>query len=84
MRYKDHCISVKAQLLHVSKLEDFKKWLRENKIPFRNGKGEWQVIQVKTAKYGWQVVYRRKEMPEHFSLNARLVSTVEKFIRSSK
>lgn len=49
--------------------------------PYRPGKGEWQVLQVKTPQYGWQVIYRRKEMPEHFSLNARLVSLVEKFLR---
>lgn len=73
---------MKTCLLHISKLEDFKSWLKDQKIPYRDGKGEYQVIQVKTIKFGWQVVYRRKEATEHYSINAKLVSTVEKFLRS--
>lgn len=80
--YGEHCRSVKACLLHINQLESFKEWLQENKIPYRPGKGEWQVLQVKTPKYGWQVIYSRKEMREHYSLNSRLVGTVEKFLRS--
>lgn len=71
-------------LLHISKLDEFKNWLTNNDIPFRPGKGHYQVIQVMTKGDGWQVVFRKNEMPEHFSINHRLMPTVRKFIRESK
>lgn len=80
--YGGHCRSVKSCLLHISKLEGFKSWLKGQEIPYRDGKGEYQVIQVKTPKFGWQVVYLRNKATEHYSINAKLVSTVERFLRS--
>lgn len=66
--------------LHKTHLDDFKYWLREIKqIPYRDGKGEYQVMQVLTANYGWQVVFRKAEMPEHFSVNEKLVPIVNEF-----
>jgi hypothetical protein len=35
--------------LHKTKLEAFKAWLDYKWIPHREGKGEWQVLQVKCA-----------------------------------
>ena len=72
-----------ADLLHINRLDEFVAWLDANQIPHRPGKGEYQVMQVKTTHAGWQVVYRRKEMPENFSLNNRLAGLVRKFIRET-
>ena len=35
--------------LHKTKLEAFKAWLDYKRIPHREGKGEWHVLQVKCA-----------------------------------
>lgn len=73
-----------ANLLHVSKLEAFKSWLTKNERGWRDGKGPYQVIQVLTENSGWQVVFRRDTMPEHFSINTALEPLVRRFIRESK
>lgn len=69
-------------LLHKSKLEDFKNWLDLKGILHRAGKGSFQVLQVMTHK-GWQVVFD-KHTEEHFTVNEVLMPTVIKFVRESK
>ena len=70
-------------LLHKTKLEEFKAWLDSKGIQHRPGKGDWQVLQVQTTNFGWQVVFEKKDMPEHFTVNDKLVSVVREFINSS-
>ena len=70
-------------LLHKSKLDAFIAYLDANNIGHRPGKGDYQVLQVLTAK-GWQVVFRKSDMPEHFTVNKALVPTVRRFIGESK
>lgn len=66
--------------LHISHFEAFKDWLREiEQIPYRDGKGAFQVIQVLTPSSGWQVVFRKADMPEHFTVNEKLMPIVNKF-----
>jgi hypothetical protein len=72
----------KRNLLHKSKLDDFKSWLDSQGIQHRAGKGGYQVIQVMTNK-GWQVVFD-KHSDEHFTVNEVLVPMVVKFIRETK
>jgi hypothetical protein len=72
----------KRNLLHKSKLEDFKSWLDAEGIQHRAGKGSYQVLQVMTHK-GWQVVFD-KHTDEHFTVNEVLVPIVTRFIRSKK
>jgi hypothetical protein len=71
-------------LLHKSKIDDFKTWLDLTETPYRDGKGEWQALQVKTAKHGWQVVYSRADMPEHYTVSESLAPLVRAFIRDAK
>lgn len=73
-----------ANLLHISRLEAFKAWLTKNDHGWRPGKGPYQVIQVLTENSGWQVVFRRDTMPEHFSINTALEPLVRRFIHESR
>ena len=73
-----------ANLLHISRLEAFKAWLTKNDRGWRPGKGPYQVIQVLTENSGWQVVFRRDTMPEHFSINTALEPLVRRFIHETR
>jgi hypothetical protein len=75
---------VSRNLLHISKLEAFKWWLTRTGRGWRSGKGAYQVIQVMTDNSGWQVVFRRDSMPEHYSINAALEPIVRRFIHDSR
>ena len=70
--------------LHLTHLEPFNEWLTQRGIAFRPGKGDWQVMQVETPKHGWQVIFRRADMLEHYSINAKLLPLVQSFIDSRK
>ncbi len=71
-------------LLHKSKLEEFKTWCEHRAIKTRPGRGDYQVLQVLTAKFGWQVVYDRNDAPEHYTVTWPLEMVVTRFIRDSK
>lgn len=71
-------------LLHKTKLEDFKSYLDEKGIPYRPGKGDYQILQVQHPDHGWLVIYSKLEAPEHYSVPWKLTSTVEKFIHWSR
>lgn len=71
-------------LLHVSKLEEFKAWLDAQGIEHRPGKGDFQVLQVRMKHNGFAAVYERLEMPEHFSTDRRLDGLVARFCRSRR
>lgn len=75
---------MKRCTLHLTHLEPFKAWLQEQGIAYRAGKGDWQVLQVQTPRFGWQVVFSRADMPEHYSVNEKLMPTVRKFLESRK
>jgi hypothetical protein len=77
-------MSNKRCTLHKNKLDEFKAWLDNSNIAHRPGLGEWQVLQVLTPEYGWQCVFKRVRMPEHFSVNEKLMSTVQKFIDETR
>ena len=70
--------------LHKNKLESFKSWLDNEGFAHRPGNGDWQVLQVLTVDSGWQVVFERMSMPEHFTVNEKLMPTVNRFIAASK
>ena len=66
--------------LHKTHLEEFKQFLRdEAHVAYRDGKGQFQVLQVQTPENGWQVVFRKNSMPEHYSVNDKLMPLVNLF-----
>lgn len=71
---------MKRCLLHKTKLEEFKSWCLANNIATRPGKGLWQVLQVHTEEFGWQVIFDKLDSPEHFTINEKLIPTVKRFI----
>lgn len=66
-------------LLHITKLADFKTWLDAKGIAHRPGRGDWQVLQVCKDGTHWNCVYERIEMPEHYSTDRHLDSLVRAF-----
>lgn len=70
-------------LLHKTKLEDFKAWLDAQAIAHRPGRGDWQVLQVLIGTQ-WHVVYERNHMPEHFTTVRHLDKLVASFCRERK
>lgn len=65
--------------LHISKLDDFKGWLQSKNFSYRSGKGDWEVLQVDTGKV-WAKIYRRADMPEHFTVQDVLMPIVRAFM----
>ena len=70
--------------LHLSHLEKFKQWLVDEFIPFRPGKGNYQVIQIRLDDGQWACVYTRHDMPEHYTVDRRLEPLVHRFIKFVK
>lgn len=70
--------------LHINKLDDFKKYLDSQGIAYRPGKGAYQVLQVQTSKHGWQCIFKRHNMPEHYSINDKLYPLVRQFLNANK
>ena len=68
-------------LLHKTKLDAFKEWLTAQGIPHREGRGEWQVLQVCKDGTHWNCVYIRLDMPEHLTTDRHLDPLVAKFCK---
>ena len=66
-------------LLHKNKLEEFKRWLLDNEILYRPGKGDWAIIQIHW-KGAFHKLYARGNMSEHVTVQDALVPLVQKFI----
>jgi hypothetical protein len=47
-------------MLALTKVEELKQFLDSHDIPYREGKGEYQVLQIKTPDKGWQVLSKKK------------------------
>lgn len=70
-------------LLHKSKLAAFRAWCERQRIDVREGRGDWQVLQVKIGA-DWLAVFARGYMPEHYTTENRLIPTVRRFIRETR
>lgn len=66
--------------LHKNKLAEFVDWLDTKGIAHRPGKGPFQVLQVLTPEDGWQVVFIKLDMTEHFTVNNKLMPVVRQFV----
>ena len=70
--------------LHKTKLEDFKSYLNDYGIAYREGKGDYQILQVLTLDNGWQCIYERGNMPEHFTIQDKLMPVIEKYLSNRR
>ena len=71
-------------LLHKSKLDHFRLWCFENKIPTRPGKGSFEVLQVYDPRLGWGVIFDRIDAKEHYTVNNNAMPTVHRYIGRRK
>lgn len=71
-------------LLHKTKLDAFKTWMVEKNIEHRPGRGDFQVLQIKTKNGQWQCVFDRIDAPQHYTVAWPLECIVHRFIKDSK
>ena len=73
-------------LLHKSKLENFKTWLMKEGIQFRPGRGDFEVIQIftKNRHNPWQCIFDRLDTKEHYTVAAPLEGLVYEFIKATR
>ena len=70
-------------LLRKSRLDGFKEWLTSEGIEHRAGRGDYQVLQVKTES-GWQCIYDRLDAKVHFTTPDQLEGVIRRFIASGR
>jgi len=69
--------------LHIKKIDQLKDWLKQKEIPFRNGKGEYQILQICFDGKQWAGIYKRDFAKEHLTNDRRLDSLIKRFCRES-
>lgn len=71
--------------LHISKLEDFKKWLVKDGWEIEEPKGIWEVLRArKSGRQNPLIVYRKADAKEHLSIMDRDSGVVGAFLRDCK
>ena len=71
--------------LHISKLEDFKKWLVKDGWEIEEPKGIYEVLRAR--KYGRQnplIVYTKADAKEHLSIMDRDSGVIGAFLRDCR
>ena len=66
--------------LHKDKLDDFKQFLNDRGIAYRPGRGAYQALQVFTELSGWQCIHSRADMPEHYTVQDKLMPLVRRYL----
>ncbi|MCA9013447.1 MAG: hypothetical protein KDB01_27040 [Planctomycetaceae bacterium] len=69
-------------MLHKNKLKDFISWLDSEGIAHREGKGVYEVFQIKT-RVGWKAVFLRHRS-DHVTLPYAVVPIVKKYMEKHK
>lgn len=73
---------MKRGLLHKSKLEDFKSFLIDEGFQYRNGKGDYQVLQVE-VRGRFYPIYDRHD-GDHFATQRELFPLIRTYLRVKK
>ena len=70
--------------LHISKLEDFKKWLEKDGWEIEEPKGIWEVLRArKQGRKNPMIVFQKKDAKEHLSIMDRDSGVIGAFLRDS-
>ena len=70
--------------LHISKLEDFKKWLEKDGWEIEEPKGIWEVLRArKQGRKNPLIVFPKKDAKEHLSIMDRDSGVIGAFLRDS-
>ena len=72
--------AMSRNLLAQSKLEGFKQWLGDHGIPYRPGRGDFEVIQVLADNGTWQCIFYQLDKTVHYTVAGPLVPLVRRFI----
>ena len=71
-------------LLHRNQLPSFIEFLEAEGIEFRDGRGDWQVLQIKNQKHGgWDSIFDSLRK-EHYIVPHPLIGLVKKFIKTKR
>lgn len=73
---------MKRALLHKTKLEDFKSFLTGNCIKFRDGKGDYQVLQVEVN--GRFIPIYNRGPGDHLTTQHEIMPLIKKYLRVTK
>lgn len=71
-------------LLAKHKLPDFVQFLRHSNIQYRDGRGDYDVLQVLTPNASWQCIFERHKSTVHYTVAQPLEGIVRQFIAASK
>lgn len=71
-------------LLHINKLEAFKEFCKSMNVETRQGKGDYEVLQVKLKSGRWQAIFKSNSAKEHLTVPSCLHGLVWNFIRFEK
>lgn len=72
------------ELLHISKLNDFEKWLEEKGyMILPTSKNPYEVLRAKKDK-DTVIIYQKKDSKEHLSVMDKDYSLIRRFINESK
>jgi hypothetical protein len=71
-------------ILHKSKLKDFKEWLKTNSWNIESPKGEYEVLRATKPNNKPLIIFRRLEVKEHYSVPDNHVRLVYSFIKATK
>lgn len=74
----------RRDLLHKNKVPELKEWLDRNGFVWREGRGDWQIMQIQIQAPGWHVLFERLKMPEHVTVPDPLLPLIYRFIREYK
>lgn len=70
-------------LLHKSKLEKLKEWLKNNGYEILPTKGTYEVLRAKKDK-NTVIIFTRENAKEHYSVQGKDIKLIREFIRDSK
>ena len=71
--------------LHISKLEDFKKWLENDGWEIEEPKGIWEVLRArKQGRKNPLIVFQKKDAKEHLSIMDRDSGVIGAFLKDCK
>lgn len=73
---------MKRGLLHKSKLDDFKSFLIDQQFQYRDGKGDYQVLQVEVRGRFYPIYDRNSG--DHFTTQQELFPLIRTYLRSKK
>lgn len=68
-------------LLHIKKIDAFKKFCADIGVEVRDGKGDYEVIQVKLKSGRWMPIFTKNDAKEHVTVPSALHGLVWNFIK---